>query len=253
MKKLLITLLAILPTLTVLPTMAASGHGPVLEHAKIDLTDKASLQRGAQLYMNYCLGCHQLQYQRYERTFNDIGVPLDLGQKYLMPEGSKVGELITNSMDADDGAKWFGATPPDLSLVTRLKGAGTKGQDWVYTYLKSFYIDPSRPFGVNNEVFPDVGMPHALMELQGVPVKATERRLIDGEYKDVYVGLKAEGGEMNAAEYDTAARDLTTFLAYIGEPSRLDSEALGKKVLWFLLLLLVMIFALKKEFWRDIH
>lgn len=244
MKKLLITLLAFLPSLA----MAASGHGPALEHANIDLTDKSSLQRGAKLYMNYCLGCHTLQYQRYERTFNDIGVPLDLGQKYLMPEGVKVGEQITNSMNKEDAAKWFGAAPPDLTLENRLRGP-----DWVYTYLKSFYIDPNRPFGVNNEVFPDVGMPHVLMELQGTPVKATERKLIDGEYKDVYVGLKAEGGEMNAAEYDQASLDLTNFLAYIGEPSRLEAEAIGEKVLWFLLLLLVMIFALKKEFWRDIH
>ncbi|MFT5163147.1 MAG: ubiquinol-cytochrome c reductase cytochrome c1 subunit [Alteromonadaceae bacterium] len=244
MKKLLIILLAILPTLA----MASSGHGPILEHANVDLTDKAALQRGAKLYMNYCLGCHTLQYQRYERTFTDIGIPLDLGQQNLMQDGDKIGQLITNAMNKDDAARWFGAPPPDLSLENRLRGP-----DWVYTYLKSFYIDPSRPFGVNNEVFPDVGMPHALMELQGTPVKATERRLIDGEYKDVYIGLKAEGGEMNAAEYDQAALDLTTFLAYVGEPSRLDSEAIGKKVLWFLLLLLVMVFALKKEFWRDIH
>ncbi|MFT4926769.1 MAG: ubiquinol-cytochrome c reductase cytochrome c1 subunit [Phenylobacterium sp.] len=244
MKKFLIILLAILPTFA----MASSGPGPALEHANVDLTDKASLQRGAKLYMNYCLACHELQYQRYERTFNDIGVPLELGTKYLLPDGVKVGQLITNSMNKDDAGNWFGAPPPDLTLENRLRGP-----DWVYTYLKSFYVDPSRPFGVNNEVFPDVGMPHVLMELQGVPYKATERKLVDGDYKDVYVGLKAKDGEMNAAEYDQAALDLTNFLAYIGEPSRLESEALGEKVLWFLLLLLVMIYALKKEFWRDIH
>lgn len=249
MKKLLITLLAIIPTLT----MAAGGPGPALEHAKVDLTDKASMQRGAKLYMNYCLGCHQLQYQRYERTFDDLGIPHDLGLKHLMPSDKKVGEQITNAMDIEDGGKWFGAAPPDLTLIARLKGSGDKGPNWLYTYLKSFYVDPERPFGVNNEVFPDVGMPHALIDLQGVPVKTTEKVLVDGEMVDRYVGIKAEGGEMNAAEYDQAVLDLVNFLAYVGEPSRLESEALGKKVLWFLLVLFILVLLLKKEYWRDVH
>lgn len=249
MKKLLIAVLALLPTFV----MAGSGGNVVLEHANIDIRDKAAMQRGAQLYMNYCMGCHGLQYQRYERTFNDIGIPLDLGLQHLVPADTKVGELMTNSMDTEDGAKWFGAAPPDLTLITRLKGSGKKGQDWVYTYLKSFYADPSRPFGVNNEVFKDVGMPHALIELQGLPTHGTEKRLVDGEMKDVYVGLKATGGSMSASEYDGAVRDLVTFLAYIAEPSRVESEAIGKNVLIFLLVLLVLVFLLKKEFWRDVH
>ena len=248
MKKLLIAALAVLPMLG----FAASKTGPLLP-ANVDVRDKESVQNGMQLYMNYCMGCHSLKYQRYERTFDDNGVPHDIGLQHIVPEGFKVGALMTNSMDTEDGAKWFGAAPPDLTLVTRLKGAGTKGQDWVYTYLKSFYVDPSRPFGVNNTVFKDVGMPHALIELQGVPVQATEKQLIDGEMVDVAVGLRASGGELSAAEYDKAVKDLVTFLAYIAEPSRVESEELGKKVIIFLFILLAFVFALKKEFWRDIH
>jgi ubiquinol-cytochrome c reductase cytochrome c1 subunit len=248
MKKLLIVALALLPSLVL-----AAGPKADLLPANVDVRDKAAVQRGMQLYMNYCMGCHSLKYQRYERTFDDNGIPHDLGLQYLVPAGTKKGELMTNSLDPEDGAKWFGAPPPDLSLITRLKGAGTKGQDWVYTYLKSFYADPSRPFGVNNEVFKDVGMPHALADLQGIAVQATEKRMIDGEMVDVPVGLRATGGSMSAAEYDSAVRDLVTFLTYVAEPSRVEAEAIGTKVLWFLLVLLILIYALKKEFWKDIH
>lgn len=248
MKKFLIAVLALLPTLTF-----AAGKTDQLLNANIDIRDQKALVEGAHLYMNYCMGCHSLQYQRYERTFNDLGIPVDLGLASLVPTGEKVGALMTNAMGEEDGAKWFGATPPDLTLITRLKGAGDKGPNWVYTYLKSFYVDENRPFGVNNDVFKDVGMPHALIELQGVPVHATEARLVDGEMKDVPVGIRATGGSMSASEYDTAVRNLVTFLAYVGEPSRVESEALGEKVLWFLLVLLVLVFLLKKEYWKDVH
>lgn len=248
MKKLLIMILAIMPSLVL-----AAGPKADLLPANVDVRDKAAVQRGMQLYMNYCMGCHSLKYQRYERTFDDNGIPHDLGLQYLVPDGVKKGELMTNSLDPEDGAKWFGAPPPDLTLVTRLKGAGTKGQDWVYTYLKSFYADPSRPFGVNNEVFKDVGMPHALADLQGIAVQATEQRMIDGEMVDVPVGLRATGGSMSAAEYDSAVKDLVTFLAYVAEPSRVEAEAIGTKVIWFLLVLLVLMYLLKREFWKDVH
>jgi ubiquinol-cytochrome c reductase cytochrome c1 subunit len=248
MKKLLIAALAVLPMLG----FAAGKTGPLLS-ANVDVRDKASVQSGMQLYMNYCMGCHSLKYQRYERTFNDNGIPHDLGMQHIVPEGFKVGALMTNSMDTEDGAKWFGAAPPDLTLITRLKGAGTKGQDWVYTYLKSFYADPSRPFGVNNTVFKDVGMPHALIELQGVAVQATEKQMIDGEMVDVAVGLRASGGELSAGEYDKAVKDLVTFLAYIAEPTRVESEEIGKWVIIYLFVLLGFVYLLKRNFWRDIH
>lgn len=244
MKKLIIGLFALLPTLT----MAAGPSVPLMD-ANIDLKDNASLQRGAKLFMNYCLGCHQMQYQRYERTFRDIGIPTEIGQEQLIFDGSKVGSHIKNAIDKDDAAKWFGAAPPDLTLVARVRGT-----DWIYTYLKSFYKDESRPFGVNNIVFPSVGMPHVLQELQGLPTPITEEVEEHGHTVTKVVGTETDGtGEMSDDEYDRAARDLTNFLAYVGEPSRLESEALGLKVIGFLVILFILAFMLKKEYWRDVH
>ncbi|GKW52622.1 MULTISPECIES: cytochrome c1 [Pseudoalteromonas] len=244
MKKLIIGLFALLPSLT----MAAGPSVPLMD-ANIDLKDNASLQRGAKLFMNYCLGCHQMQYQRYERTFRDIGIPTEIGQEQLIFDGSKVGSHIKNAIDKDDAAKWFGAAPPDLTLVARVRGT-----DWIYTYLKSFYKDESRPFGVNNVVFPSVGMPHVLQELQGLPTPITEEVEEHGHTVTKVVGVETDGsGEMSVDEYDRAARDLTNFLAYVGEPSRLESEALGLKVIGFLVILFILAFMLKKEYWRDVH
>lgn len=244
MKKLIIGLFALLPTLT----MAAGSSVPLMD-ANIDLKDNASLQRGAKLFMNYCLGCHQMQYQRYERTFRDIGIPTEIGQEQLIFDGSKVGSHIKNAIAKDDAAKWFGAAPPDLTLVARVRGT-----DWIYTYLKSFYKDESRPFGVNNIVFPSVGMPHVLQELQGLPTPITEEVEEHGHTVTKVVGTETDGtGEMSDDEYDRAARDLTNFLAYVGEPSRLESEALGLKVIGFLVILFILAFMLKKEYWRDVH
>jgi ubiquinol-cytochrome c reductase cytochrome c1 subunit len=244
MKKLIIGLFALLPSLT----MAAGPSVPLMD-ANIDLKDNASLQRGAKLFMNYCLGCHQMQYQRYERTFRDIGIPTEIGQEQLIFDGSKVGSHIKNAIDKDDAAKWFGAAPPDLTLVARVRGT-----DWIYTYLKSFYKDESRPFGVNNVVFPSVGMPHVLQELQGLPTPITEEVEEHGHTVTKVVGVETDGsGEMSVDEYDRAARDLTNFLAYVGEPSRLESEALGLNVIGFLVILFILAFMLKKEYWRDVH
>jgi len=244
MKKLIIGLFALLPSLT----MAAGPSVPLMD-ANIDLKDNASLQRGAKLFMNYCLGCHQMQYQRYERTFRDIGIPTEIGQEQLIFDGSKVGSHIKNAIDKDDAAKWFGAAPPDLTLIARVRGT-----DWIYTYLKSFYKDESRPFGVNNVVFPSVGMPHVLQELQGLPTPITEEVEEHGHTVTKVVGTETDGsGEMSDDEYDRAARDLTNFLAYVGEPSRLESEAIGIKVIGFLVILFILAFMLKKEYWRDVH
>ncbi len=244
MKKLVIGLFALLPTLSM-----AAGPSMPLQDANIDLTDQASLQRGAKLFMNYCLGCHQMQYQRYERTFRDIGIPTDIGLETLIFDGSKVGSHITNAMDKDDAATWFGAAPPDLTLIARVKSP-----DYIYTYLKSFYKDESRPFGVNNIVFPSVGMPHVLQELQGLPTPVYEEVEEHGKTVKKVVAVETDGqGEMSVDEYDQAARDLANFLEYVGEPSRLDSEAIGIKVLGFLFILFIFAFLLKKEYWRDVH
>ena len=231
----------------------ASSGGSLPHHADIDLTDKASLQRGAKLFMNYCSGCHQMQYQRYERTFNDLGIPLDAGlQNLIFTKDTKVGAHIKNAMPEKAAAKWFGATPPDLTLEARLRGP-----DWIYSYLKSFYVDPSRPFGVNNTVFKDVGMPHVLQELQGVPHKEEhfEEQLIDGELQRVSLGerIVVDGsGELSEGEYDRAMLDITNFMVYVGEPMILERQSLGWKALLYCLIFFVLAVLLKKEFWKDV-
>ncbi|MCC2617768.1 cytochrome c1 [Aestuariibacter halophilus] len=244
MKKLLLIACLLVPGLAL-----AAGPSVPLDKANYDLTDKASLQNGAKLFMNYCLGCHQQQYQRYSRSFEDMGVPLEMGQEYLQFTGEKVTDHVTNTMPEESAAKWFGAAPPDLTLVARVRGA-----DWLYTYLRAFYADDSRPFGVNNKVFKDVGMPHVLQELQGLPRETHEKRLIDGEMVDQYVGIKSDGtGELSPEEYDAAVLDLVNYLVYVGEPARLEAESIGRWVLVFILVLFVFVYLLKKEYWRDVH
>lgn len=241
----------LLSAAALLASSLAMAAGPTipLDKAPIDLTDKASLQNGAKLFQNYCLGCHQMQYQRYSRTFRDLDIPEDVGMANLMFTGEKVGDHITNNMAVKNAEKWFGAPPPDLTNVARVRGP-----DWLYTYLRSFYADPSRPFGVNNDVFPMVGMPHVLQELQGLPYKAYETRLVDGESKQVYVGIKTDGtGELSTEEYDRAVADLVNYLEYVGEPTKLESHELGVKVMVFLLIFFVLAYLLKKEYWRDVH
>ncbi|ASG66555.1 MULTISPECIES: cytochrome c1 [Idiomarina] len=243
MKKLLIALMTLVPSL-----VFAAGPTVPLDEAEVDLHDKASLQRGAQLYMNYCLGCHQLQYHRYNRTFEDLGIPQELGEENLQFTGQKAGDRITNNMSTEAASNWFGTAAPDLTNVARVRGA-----DWIYTYLRSFYTDDSRPFGVNNAVFPNVGMPHVLQELQGVPEKTYEERMIDGKMKDVYVGIKTDGsGRLSESEYDQAALDLTSFLVYMGEPMLLEQRRIGWFVFGFLLIFTLLAWFLKKEFWKDL-
>lgn len=244
MRRIIIALLLTLPSLV----MAAGSNYP-LDHAEYDLSDKASLQNGMKLYMNYCLGCHQQQYQRHNRSFADLGIPEELGQEYLQFTGEKVSDYIRSSMPTESAAKWFGAPPPDLTLVARVRGA-----DWLYTYLRTFYVDESRPFGVNNMVFPEVGMPHVLQELQGTPSKTTEQRMVDGEMVDRYVGLKSDGtGELSESEYDAAVLDLVNYLVYTGEPMMLERQATGKWVMVFILVLLIFVYLLKKDYWREVH
>ncbi|MCU8042458.1 MULTISPECIES: cytochrome c1 [unclassified Shewanella] len=232
MKKLLIALVTLLPTLA----MAASGHKIHLEDANVDLHDKASLERGVDLFQHYCSGCHSTQYQRYERVATDIGISADdMRNKYMFTD-AKIGELMQNAIPPKDAAKWFGATPPDLTLVARVRG-----EDWVYSYLKGFYKDPSRPFGVNNTVFPSVGMPHVLEELQGTPVKQEDGTIV------------VTGGKLNAEEYDQAVHDITGFLVYSAEPVKLERQAMGWWVLGFLFIFFIVAYLLKKEYWKDVH
>ncbi len=243
MKNLVLALALLVPSLAF-----AAGSSVPLDRANFDLTDKASLQRGARIFMNYCLGCHQQQYQRYSRTFEDLDIPADIGQEYLQFTGEKVTDYITSPMPQEAAATWFGAPPPDLTLVARVRGA-----DWLYTYLRTFYVDPSKTFGVNNLVFPNVGMPHVLEELQGTPRIYHEEALVDGETVKRYAGIKADGnGVMNTEEYDQAILDLVNYLEYTGEPTRLESEAIGRGALIFVLIFFIFAYLLKKEYWRGL-
>ena len=236
MKNLIKALAFSLVTAVSMSALAASG-GANLDHANNDLTDKESLRNGFKTYINYCLGCHQLQYQRYNRTFKDLGIEEADGVANYMYTGEKSGDHITNTMPKKEAASWFGTAPPDLTLEARLRSP-----DWIYTYLRSFYMDEKRPFGVNNKVFKDVGMPHVLQDLQGVSS-------ID-EHGNI---SPAMGGSLTAEEYDIVVRDLTNFLEYVGEPSKLDREAMGVKVLIFLFVFFIISYFLKKEYWKDVH
>lgn len=236
MKNLIKALAFSLVTIVSMSAYAASG-GANLDHANNDLTDKESLKNGFKTYINYCLGCHQLQYQRYNRTFADLGIDEADGVANYMYTGEKSGDHITNTMPKKEAASWFGSAPPDLTLEARLRSP-----DWIYTYLRSFYMDENRPFGVNNKVFKDVGMPHVLQDLQGVSS-------ID-EHGNI---SPAMGGSLTTEEYDIVVRDLTNFLEYVGEPSKLEREAMGVKVLIFLCIFFIISYFLKKEYWKDVH
>jgi len=240
----------IFAVLTLLPSLVFANTGAVhLDKAHYDLNDKASLQRGAATFMNYCFGCHSTQYQRYQRVAEDLAIPADLMQQNLMfIAGSKIGDLMENSIGDKDAAKWFGAAPPDLTLVARVRGP-----DWIYTYLRSFYADPKRPWGVNNLLFKDVGMPHVLQELQGVPQFVEEERMVDGEVQREHV-LRTDGsGELSPDEFDQAVGDIVNFLVYSAEPIQQEREQLGVWVMLFLAVFFVLAYLLKKEYWRDVH
>ncbi|RHW76694.1 cytochrome c1 [Colwellia sp. RSH04] len=232
MKKFILAVFALVPVLAF-----AAGPSLPLDSANNDLADKESLKRGFKTYINYCLGCHQLQYQRYNRTFTDLGIEEADGIENYMYTGEKVGDHITNTMPKKEAAAWFGTAPPDLTLEARLRSP-----DWIYTYLRSFYIDESRPFGVNNTLFKDVGMPHVLQDLQGVSSIDENGKL-----------TPAQGGSLTAEEYDEVVRDLTNFLEYVGEPNKLERKALGVKVLIFIFIFFIFAYLLKKEYWRDVH
>ncbi len=215
----------------------ASAATLALDKPGNDLSDKSSLKRGFKSYLTYCLACHQLAYQRYNRTFTDLDIDEKEGKLSWMPTGEKTSNHIINNLPAKDAAKWFGSTPPDLTLVTRFRSP-----EYIYTYLRTFYIDENRPFGVNNAVFPEVGMPHVLQNLQGI-------RTMDyhGELSE------ATGGSMTTEEYDSFVRDLVNFLEYVGEPNKLERKSLGYWVLGFLLVLFTLTYLLKKEYWKDIY
>lgn len=226
-----------------------------------ELTDYGSMQRGANIAVNYCMGCHSFKYSRWERVADDLKIPHNLMMENLVFSGQKIGDLMDISMPAEDAKEWFGAVPPDLTLVAR-----SRSPEWIYTYLKNFYVDPSRPLGVNNRVFKDVGMPHALLDLQGLqecapgPVIANnggiKRDLLTGEdlLEDPCGRFTlAEKGSMSEEEYDAAVYDLTNFLTYVAEPMAEQRKHIGRWVLLFLLLLLVPATLLAREYSKVMH
>jgi len=238
--------------LTAAPARAAGAGGVELDAVHIDLGDRAALQRGAKLFINYCLSCHSASYMRYNRLGRDLGISDELIKKNLLFAGSQVGDLMVTTMPAEDSQKWFGVAPPDLSLTGRARGA-----EWLYTYMRSFYIDHSAPSGWNNKLFENVAMPHVLYELQGVqrPVIAAEEEVMEGRLVTVEKIQRFElvrPGKLTPAEYDQAVSDLTHYMVYMAEPAQLQRYTVGFWVVVFLLLLLVPAWLLKKEYWKDV-
>ena len=230
MKKLLLIILLV-PM-----TALAAATGYRLDRSPHDARDIVSLQSGARTYINYCLGCHSLQYMRYS-SLTEIGVPEPLVKEHLLFTADKVGEPIKAPLEAKAGKTWFGVNPPDLSVIARVRGA-----DWLYTYLRTFYRDPKTATGWNNAVYPNVAMPHALWTLQG------ERGLDEKTHKFTEISK----GSLSPTEYDTTVRDLVNFLTYVGEPAQNNRKTIGIIVLFVLGVLFIFTWLLKHEFWKDV-
>ena len=239
----LINKLWMLVLLNMLPAMALANTALHLDTAPGSLNDKASLQRGAQFFTSNCLACHSAAYMRYNRLL-DIGMSAE-EVKAMLPEGSKLGSTMKAMMDSDSAKAAFGVAPPDLSVVAR-----SRGVDWLYTYLRSFYTDTTRPSGVNNLVFPGVSMPNILGPMQGEQVLEVEKH--EGGHEVQMLKLTAPGS-MSTKEFDATVADLVNYLDFMGEPAKLIRYKLGYIVLGFLFLLLILTYLLKKEFWKDIH
>ena len=236
MKKLLIALL--FAPLTVF----ASDEGVSLDKAPVNLSDYPSIQRGAKTFTNYCLSCHSAEYMRYNRMV-DIGLTKEQIKKNLMFATDNVGDTMKIAMRPEDATKWFGVPPPDLSVIAR-----SRTPDWIYTYLRSFYLDDSRPTGWNNTVFANVGMPHVLWTLQGEQVLKKEGK--DGS-KPVFELVKQ--GKLTPDEYDATVGDLVNYLTWMSEPAKMKRLETGVYVLLFLGIFFILTYFLKKEFWKDVH
>ncbi|HWT28831.1 MAG TPA: cytochrome c1 [Methylophilaceae bacterium] len=235
--------------LVFLPVMAFASEETVhLDHAPIDPDNQASLQRGARTFVNYCLSCHSAAYMRYNRL-RDIGLSEAQIKDNLLFAGEKVGETMKVAMPRVNAKAWFGAAPPDLSVEARARTA-----DWLYSYLRGFYRDDTRPTGWNNVVFDKVAMPHVLWQLQGQQILKTEELTdADGHVTHMHKLVLDKPGLMSTAEYDQTIADLVNYLVYMSEPGKPLRMELGLVVLLFLSLLFVVAFYLKKEFWKDIH
>jgi ubiquinol-cytochrome c reductase cytochrome c1 subunit len=239
MKKLFLLL-----TLVSMPVFASSGAH--LDEVNIDMNDKASLQRGAAIFMNYCLSCHSAAFMRYNRMAKDLEIPEEVVEENMMFAADRIGGLMKTTMPEDDAKAWFGKTPPDLSLIAR-----SRGPEWLYTYMRSFYLDDKSPSGWNNVLFEKVAMPHVLYSLQGARLAIFKKDEHGKEVFEKYEMVKP--GSLNEEEYDAAARDLTNFLVYVAEPAQMIRYKLGVYVLIFLSIFFVFAYLLKKEYWKDVH
>jgi ubiquinol-cytochrome c reductase cytochrome c1 subunit len=237
--------------LLLVPVLAtAAGGGARIESANIDISNQASLQRGARYFVNYCMGCHSAKYVRYNRLAADLGLTEDQVIANLMFTGERPSDTMDIAMPAGDAATWFGRTPPDLSLTARARGA-----DWIYSFLKSFYLSPDRVTGVDNLVLEGASMPAVLWDLQGTQ-KAVFHEETDaqGHTRKIFEGFETvTPGAMSEQEFETMLVDLVAFLSYISEPVQLERKSLGVKVILFLVVFFLFAFLLKKEIWKDVH
>lgn len=249
------TLLVLLAAVMLMPMLATASSGAHLYEAPIDINDKESLRRGAQAFGDYCYSCHAASFMRFNRIAKDLEMSEEDVRGMLIHtrgkkgEPTKIGDLMKVSMTDDYAKEAFGTAVPDLSLTARARGA-----DWVYTYLRSFYVDEYRPTGFNNTVFPDVGMPHVLWSLQGLqePVYKTVTHH-DVEVEELDHLKSIQPGTLSKVEYDVFLGDLTNFMVYLAEPVQVERRSLGWKVLLFLIVFFGFAYALKKEYWKDVH
>ena len=265
MKNLSLLLVTIIATTVIgASAFAAGGHGAAVDKVHMNMSDKASLQNGAKLFVNYCLSCHSAEYSRYNRVAEDLDIPLWQLKENLMFTTDKEGDLMKTTMPVEDAKEWFGVAPPDLSLVARVRSP-----DWIYTYLRAFYPDESSPSGWNNSLFTNVAMPHALYELQGV--QHIVGKADDGDHGAIDAHAAAPAslgdktivgdtvfelvhpGKLTPAEFDKSMADLTAFLSYMAEPAQLQRQSIGVFTLAFLIILMLLCIVLKAEYWRDVH
>ena len=239
---------ALAALLAPLSASLAAEESSAIQPANNDIGNVASLQRGAKYFVNYCLGCHSAKYVRYNRLADDLGITEEQLIENLMFTGERPYDTMISAMPAADAARWFGQPPPDLSLIGR-----SRGTDWIYSYLKSFYLDDSRPTGANNLVLEGTAMPHVLWELQGWQTPVTRQTGGASGERTIERLEPAAEGMLSAGEYDRVVRDLANFLDYVSEPVQLERRRLGIRVILFLLVFLLFAYMLKKEYWKQVR
>ncbi|MEQ9478114.1 MAG: cytochrome c1 [Algiphilus sp.] len=249
MKKLILSLSVSFAAALAAPAASAAGGGAVMDFTA-DYSNTASMQRGARNFMNYCAACHGLKYLRYSSIEKHLEIPRELIESELMFGTDNFNGHIETAMPPES-AEWFGQQPPDLSLTARSRGA-----DWIYSFLNTFYVDPEATTGYNNLQLKGAAMPHVLAELQGIVVKSKDEEAGDGHGggHGGNHGLKlVQDGALSPEEYEAFTADLTNFLAFAAEPGKADRIALGWNVMFYLFLLFGLTYLLKREFWRDVH